>query len=265
MEIPNIRARWKTAVGLSKVHASVDGHFTVCGHLIPQNLATITLGEPAISCLKCQAFMEARAYAIWKEEKRMSPKINYKGPQGDFIKLYNDLQGIAAQTKGELLTEDIIKKVQSELRDRLTQEVVRGAIEAGTVELVVERDPDDPKRLVIDFLPAGDALEETHQDLPRRNPQKSDDEQGLLGKYLVFKVEGTGAPDVLVVGPDGDGGTLAVGAWMKRSRVFVLSPEKDDDYGAASRAAMWAYANAIREKNTQLADDLIAWVKRTSP
>ena len=45
-------------------------------------------------------------------------------------------------------------------------------------------------------------------------------------------------------------------------RYFVLSPEKQGEYGQASRDAMVAYAATIRPINPELADDLIFWVGR---
>ena len=45
-------------------------------------------------------------------------------------------------------------------------------------------------------------------------------------------------------------------------KYFVLSPNKQDEYGEASRRAMITYANSIRPTNPQLAQDLTAWVVR---
>ena len=46
------------------------------------------------------------------------------------------------------------------------------------------------------------------------------------------------------------------------SKYFVLKPKGEDDYAAASRAALYAYAAAIRHANPQLASDLEAWAGR---
>lgn len=40
---------------------------------------------------------------------------------------------------------------------------------------------------------------------------------------------------------------------------FVLSPTKNDAYGVASRVAMIAYAEAVKEENPGLAYDLKMW------
>ena len=44
-------------------------------------------------------------------------------------------------------------------------------------------------------------------------------------------------------------------------KYFVLNPNKDDDYGRASRGAMLSYASAIYLENPTLAHDLVEWVK----
>ena len=50
-------------------------------------------------------------------------------------------------------------------------------------------------------------------------------------------------------------GILAAGKF-KNGWCFVLSPEKKDTYGYASRQALRAYADAIKGQNPQLAADL---------
>jgi len=61
---------------------------------------------------------------------------------------------------------------------------------------------------------------------------------GLLDKYRIYKM-----------GSNGD--------WIgKKTWSFVLSPEKDDAYGAASKKAMFTYANEIEKTNPMLAEDL---------
>jgi hypothetical protein len=48
-------------------------------------------------------------------------------------------------------------------------------------------------------------------------------------------------------------------------KYFVLKPKGNDPYHAASRAAMVAYAEAIRSTNLELCDDLLKWVIRETP
>ena len=43
-------------------------------------------------------------------------------------------------------------------------------------------------------------------------------------------------------------------------KYFVLKPAGNDAYAAASRAAMWRYAEMIENKNPDLARDLCKWV-----
>ena len=43
-------------------------------------------------------------------------------------------------------------------------------------------------------------------------------------------------------------------------KYFVLNPNKDDEFGAASRIAILAYATQIRDTNKRLADDLEEWI-----
>ena len=83
-----------------------------------------------------------------------------------------------------------------------------------------------------------------------------DDKTGLIDKYIVLKEEGEGPYDAEVTlhGDDDDG--QAFGAFQKRTWCFVLSPEKDDAYGTASRRAMLQYAKDIGETNPELACDL---------
>lgn len=45
-------------------------------------------------------------------------------------------------------------------------------------------------------------------------------------------------------------------------RYFVLSPNKEDIYGHASREAMRAYAEIIRYENPRFSEDLDNWVYR---
>ena len=46
-----------------------------------------------------------------------------------------------------------------------------------------------------------------------------------------------------------------------RMKYFVLKPEGDDDYAKASREALAAYSNAIRDTNPVLASDLVLWIE----
>lgn len=47
-------------------------------------------------------------------------------------------------------------------------------------------------------------------------------------------------------------------------KYFVLKPAGDDVYARASRAAMMAYAQAIREENADLGKKLMDWVSTES-
>lgn len=47
-----------------------------------------------------------------------------------------------------------------------------------------------------------------------------------------------------------------------KMKYFVLNPTKRDRYGKASRQAMMAYAEAIKNYNPTLAKDLVEWVHR---
>lgn len=44
-----------------------------------------------------------------------------------------------------------------------------------------------------------------------------------------------------------------------RMKYFVLKPRGKSPYHHASRAALYAYADAIEDENQTLADDLRAW------
>lgn len=45
-------------------------------------------------------------------------------------------------------------------------------------------------------------------------------------------------------------------------KYFVLKPTGDDAYAQASRAALEAYENAIRQENPEMAEDLRLWRAR---
>lgn len=45
-------------------------------------------------------------------------------------------------------------------------------------------------------------------------------------------------------------------------RYFVLKPSGTDAYAAASREAMKAYAECIRNLNPQFSSDLLAWAEK---
>ena len=45
-------------------------------------------------------------------------------------------------------------------------------------------------------------------------------------------------------------------------KYFVLEPKGADQYAIASRCAVWAYADAIRAENPELAADLMEWWDR---
>lgn len=86
-----------------------------------------------------------------------------------------------------------------------------------------------------------------------------DDTKGLIrNKYLVYKTRGDGQPDVDVLRA---GKPIARG-WHKRTWSFVLSPAKRDEYGAASRAALVAYATTIVKKNPKLATEIREYLRR---
>jgi len=46
-----------------------------------------------------------------------------------------------------------------------------------------------------------------------------------------------------------------------RMKYFVLKPEGVDEYAKASRKALAAYSNAIRDTNPVLASDLVLWIE----
>jgi hypothetical protein len=48
-------------------------------------------------------------------------------------------------------------------------------------------------------------------------------------------------------------------------KYFVLKPSGNDGYAKASRAAMRAYANNIREENPELCNELREWADRETP
>jgi len=81
------------------------------------------------------------------------------------------------------------------------------------------------------------------------------DKVGLTEKYIVLKpARDEAATDGMLRDIRGEGRSIPVR--FKRSWCFVLSPDKDDEYGKASRAAMLSYAKAIEPTNKQLANDL---------
>lgn len=83
--------------------------------------------------------------------------------------------------------------------------------------------------------------------------------KGLIERYIVLKTEGEGKPDIIRRGTPGDffsRGRSGWKGWSKRTWSFVLSPEKDDAYGVASRWAMLEYAKEIEGVNPQLAKDM---------
>lgn len=49
------------------------------------------------------------------------------------------------------------------------------------------------------------------------------------------------------------------GEFGLQMKYFVLKPRGDDEYAAASRRAMRAYADSIRRTNEQFAAELEAW------
>jgi len=70
---------------------------------------------------------------------------------------------------------------------------------------------------------------------------EEENEIGLYSKYLIFK--------------------QSEGKWTgKETKSFVLSPEKLDEYGAASRIAIISYYDAIKGTNPKLAIDLKKWI-----
>lgn len=86
-----------------------------------------------------------------------------------------------------------------------------------------------------------------------------DDKTGLIEKYMVLKLQGDDAEDEAdceVCDLTADRYPSITEGWYKNSWCFVLSPEKDDDYGEASRLAMERYAEHIAAKNPTLAKDI---------
>ena len=67
-----------------------------------------------------------------------------------------------------------------------------------------------------------------------QRPAPAQDTIGLVGKYRITKADGS----------------------PKRTWCFVLSPEKEDTYGIASRRAMIQYARDIEVTNPTLARDM---------
>jgi hypothetical protein len=80
---------------------------------------------------------------------------------------------------------------------------------------------------------------------------------GLIDKYIILKKSGEGEPDGTWCGVWDKSNTWA---WRKKTWSFVLSPEKDDAYGDASRAAMETYALVIENTNPKLAMEILAKV-----
>jgi hypothetical protein len=92
------------------------------------------------------------------------------------------------------------------------------------------------------------------------------DDKGLYGKYIVLKPEpfpGVETTHRVTFCPGEGCEDEIVYANLKKTPCFVLSPEKRDDYGEASRMAMQMYAMMIRHRNPQLADDIEDWLVKT--
>lgn len=89
---------------------------------------------------------------------------------------------------------------------------------------------------------------------------------GLKEKYIVLKPCETGEAEVMISDVVSVSATTTIlkgsqqYARRKRSWSFVLSPEKNDAYGAASREAMRVYARKIMKTNRELGRDLLATV-----
>jgi hypothetical protein len=87
---------------------------------------------------------------------------------------------------------------------------------------------------------------------------------GLFDKYIVIKertLDENPEVEVRFLRQDGvrfmpGSGDLVTVGDLKRSWCFVVSPEKDDAYGFASRRAMIQYARDIEGTNPNLARDL---------
>lgn len=84
--------------------------------------------------------------------------------------------------------------------------------------------------------------------------------KGLYAKYVVLKHKGHGNPDVQAQGIYGSKDFGCKNLWLKDTRGFVLSPEKDDDYGHASRMALITYAKNIKKGNLSLYNDILDWL-----
>lgn len=69
------------------------------------------------------------------------------------------------------------------------------------------------------------------------------DTTGLRQKYIVLKRD--------------ENGRLV----QKATPCFVLSPEKADAYGLASRNALREYARCIASRNMPLSRDLLGWLR----
>ena len=87
------------------------------------------------------------------------------------------------------------------------------------------------------------------------------DDRGFYDKYFVAKLRGEGEPDCYVTYSD-EPPEVCDGLWRKRTGCFVLSYEKDDAYGDASRDAVLAYARSIHRVNRRLAWDLAFLVQQ---
>jgi len=90
------------------------------------------------------------------------------------------------------------------------------------------------------------------------------DKEGLLDKYLIFRRAEEGVDDpsvmtIMVIDREGEGRKFK--GRPVNTHKFVLSPDKNDDYGNASRRALEAYAIQIEARNPKLADDLRQWVE----
>jgi len=81
------------------------------------------------------------------------------------------------------------------------------------------------------------------------------DKIGLTEKYIVLKPARDDAATEGMLRDIRSGGQSTL-VRFKRTWCFVLSPEKDDEYGKASRAAMMAYADSIEGTNQRLSTDL---------
>jgi hypothetical protein len=89
-----------------------------------------------------------------------------------------------------------------------------------------------------------------------------DDEVGLTDKYFVLKPARDEASTDGVLRMFAERNEKTYPVTRKRTWSFVLSPEKNDEYGKASRAAVLAYADYIEFRNPTLANDLRDRVSR---